>query len=502
MGSYQQPRLRVRDDLYSFLRSRQAICEQGPFWIDAICIDQAFVVERNHQVGLMHSIYTGAPKVYIWLGPGSLQSQWLFNDLASSDDLESLRIAMDKIHSRPSSRKAKWLAEALDRIRLNPYWQRLWIIQECLSAQRLILWHGENSLEWDRFDALVGLLESGEAVAPLQHHTFRRLGAWRSKADQRPMSQTLEDLIINYGSLNCHDPRDHVYALLGLVNLTAMDDLYGETLQVDYDLPLPRLLARVMGYCRPAHPIRFFRHLLLCLGLIRSPQEVQVGRPSDIGVDDELVNLPFRKLGDLASEWPDPGKYNRLDYQARVYDVTGKGIDGPNSITLIDVIGRYPNTLRRRLINLDRPINLQPKAGNEVFEVWPIDHRSSLAFVFQYGETNTESSADSSVVPHIGLWTMSPPGTRQDSHRSNCEDRMGILSDFSKKLKLKYPRWRPCNVEREYSSTDRYSVINVKTKARIGTAPISFDREQHRVGARTMCKRLPAVTTTTRQRVA
>jgi hypothetical protein len=37
-------------------------------WIDAICIDQENILERNRQVGLMSQIYRSAIEVLIWLG--------------------------------------------------------------------------------------------------------------------------------------------------------------------------------------------------------------------------------------------------------------------------------------------------------------------------------------------------------------------------------------------------------------------------------------------------
>lgn len=37
-------------------------------WIDAICINQHNVCERNHQVQLMRSVYSHAAKVVVWLG--------------------------------------------------------------------------------------------------------------------------------------------------------------------------------------------------------------------------------------------------------------------------------------------------------------------------------------------------------------------------------------------------------------------------------------------------
>jgi len=40
-------------------------------WIDAICIDQDSLIDRNHQVSLMGEIYKAANHVFIWLGSGS-----------------------------------------------------------------------------------------------------------------------------------------------------------------------------------------------------------------------------------------------------------------------------------------------------------------------------------------------------------------------------------------------------------------------------------------------
>ena len=40
-------------------------------WVDSICINQASIDERNHQVRLMGEIYQQADRVNIWLGPST-----------------------------------------------------------------------------------------------------------------------------------------------------------------------------------------------------------------------------------------------------------------------------------------------------------------------------------------------------------------------------------------------------------------------------------------------
>lgn len=40
----------VRQNLWNFLKQARRACEDGLFWIDALCIDQSSIRERNHQV--------------------------------------------------------------------------------------------------------------------------------------------------------------------------------------------------------------------------------------------------------------------------------------------------------------------------------------------------------------------------------------------------------------------------------------------------------------------
>jgi hypothetical protein len=58
----------VHQNLYDFL-SCMAIKittdKTDSYWIDALCIDQVNILERNHQVGQMEMIYTQAMSVHI-----------------------------------------------------------------------------------------------------------------------------------------------------------------------------------------------------------------------------------------------------------------------------------------------------------------------------------------------------------------------------------------------------------------------------------------------------
>lgn len=98
-------------------------------WIDAICIDQKNIVERNNQVQLMSKIYEHADKVLAYLGEDADDSavgmEFILKDAASigmSQHRPSVGLGPG-ITSSPQQR-------AIDRILERPYFERVWILQE------------------------------------------------------------------------------------------------------------------------------------------------------------------------------------------------------------------------------------------------------------------------------------------------------------------------------------------------------------------------------------
>ena len=53
-------------------------------WIDAVCIDQSNVAERESQVGLMRKIYQQAIRVVIWLGTSGPKTELAFELVRST----------------------------------------------------------------------------------------------------------------------------------------------------------------------------------------------------------------------------------------------------------------------------------------------------------------------------------------------------------------------------------------------------------------------------------
>ena len=51
-------RFMIRENLWWFLHHMRLRNQRKLFWIDALCIDQSNILERNHQVNLMRQIYS------------------------------------------------------------------------------------------------------------------------------------------------------------------------------------------------------------------------------------------------------------------------------------------------------------------------------------------------------------------------------------------------------------------------------------------------------------
>ncbi|KAF2010619.1 hypothetical protein BU24DRAFT_61857 [Aaosphaeria arxii CBS 175.79] len=121
-------------------------------WIDAICINQEDIDERNAQVPLMNRIFASAQYVFAWIGEmDSLGAAGisaiinLENSLAKKDDWERDPGSED-IPRKQGERKMDMYAMTALLLRL--WFHRAWVVQEAVYARRLYLWSGGIFIEW------------------------------------------------------------------------------------------------------------------------------------------------------------------------------------------------------------------------------------------------------------------------------------------------------------------------------------------------------------------
>lgn len=206
-------------------------------WIDAICINQADIPERNLQVSKMSDIYGDARNVCIWLGKATRETTEALIfikkhvlEVYSFDELCRNEKYIDSWNALLALMKLEWFG-------------RRWIVQEVALARRATMHCGSERVDWQDFAAAVSLLvdvdtsarrlsdlvkkdeKFGHAdnffyevpalsAARLVDATNRLFKKAVGGIPQR--TNTLEDIVARFAMLDTSEPRDTIYALLAL----------------------------------------------------------------------------------------------------------------------------------------------------------------------------------------------------------------------------------------------------------------------------------------------
>ncbi|KAF2166515.1 hypothetical protein M409DRAFT_54855 [Zasmidium cellare ATCC 36951] len=106
-------------------------------WVDALCINQADLEERNKQVSMMKQIFSTAESVYIWLGmaPGKPAAREL-EDGPDSGDLRWM-VSLDRA-TRENEQFVGLSTIDLDYLlswKEHAWWKRKWVLQEIAVAR-------------------------------------------------------------------------------------------------------------------------------------------------------------------------------------------------------------------------------------------------------------------------------------------------------------------------------------------------------------------------------
>jgi hypothetical protein len=241
---------KVRTNLYAFLREFKDR-EEGYFWIDQLCIDQSHVIERNHQVALMSSIYSKAEVVYVWLGQPSDSSALALAILQEYENLVwprgstyGLWKAEDDERVRNFwNSKSKPERQAVAELLSNKYWTRVWIVQELFLAVNLVIFVGAYSLviDKDNNSSRYGRDKDAMVLANIRHgsladtvgdtlYLFRMImsRSWNIREQGFTSSFWGFFLMITLFQ-ECADARDHVFGIQACLKST-------ERVQVDYSL--------------------------------------------------------------------------------------------------------------------------------------------------------------------------------------------------------------------------------------------------------------------------
>jgi hypothetical protein len=295
----QQKRL-VTPNLYHALNRLRYKDKKRTLWIDQLCINQWDNEEKANQVDQMRLIYKRCSQCLIWLGE-------ITGDLFTVEDAKH---ALDflRIMANPQSElsldipllskggnvgervRAAFRAMTVDG---NPWWTRIWTTQEAvLPSQASVLW-GPFTVPWSLFDgaALTGVKRS----QILNHHDlqtkpqseFNRVVAnfaWpvRGLAICRTREERPMNLLRRWRYRKATDPRDKVYALMGLFSTNPFPSVQSCNYSIDTSLLYARVTLDLLRSENGLRPL---------VGLRGEPQ-VTAGLPT-WAVD--LTRFPYTK---------------------------------------------------------------------------------------------------------------------------------------------------------------------------------------------------------------
>lgn len=209
-------------------------------WIDAVCINQNDVKERNAQILHMAYIYKHAFAICGWIGVPHDEEEvrlavalmkkthiFLRDGLAEHDgDMKKVSTSItpeneDIIPGAPDSDSYRgWLG--IKEIIQRPYWRRTWIYQEATVTDDTIFFCGDEHFTLTLVSATICMAHhvaeySQSPVgfrcvaisAPFSMASFRLNGVIQC-------DHTLLELLEYLRYTECSEPRDKVYAILGM----------------------------------------------------------------------------------------------------------------------------------------------------------------------------------------------------------------------------------------------------------------------------------------------
>lgn len=286
-------RITIGKNLSVALRRLRRANKTRTIWIDAICINQKDVEEKEVQVGSMHEVYFNAQQVIIFVGePATPLPYWdprlafdMATKLAKMEEVQP-NLDMRRMHISygffsalqnrafkrhlgfPEPGNKSYIA--LRVFFTLPWFNRMWVVQEAACAAKATIVCGEYEMSWHDFmkgtdfglrsglfapvhtriipPFISDAAPRGNLSTAIEMYRLGRSQISRSSfTDARLMD--LFQLLRRFHGSCVEDPRDKVFALLGLASLPSMAalkaDLETFEVRVDYRVEVNVLFQRL-----------------------------------------------------------------------------------------------------------------------------------------------------------------------------------------------------------------------------------------------------------------
>lgn len=230
------------------------------FWIDALCINQEDIHERSRQVALMSEIYRQASLTMIWLGESDEYTEAAQSFLAAVAQNAGVEVATPMGYLSPSIERHHGYTGiknlgideqiAFLAIMSRNWFSRMWVLQECVLSHRLGVLLGDLCFNFQMLihaanvECVYGREYSFAKYknAGIYKNAFaaaKRYPSFASSALSEGLFNSTQQLVFtaqcqekvasghlpdflsvmaSSRSLIATDPRDKIYALLGIVS--------------------------------------------------------------------------------------------------------------------------------------------------------------------------------------------------------------------------------------------------------------------------------------------
>ncbi|KAM0809267.1 putative Heterokaryon incompatibility domain-containing protein [Seiridium cardinale] len=207
-------------------------------WVDALCINQSDIAERNTQVPLMRDIYMSCQCAIVWLGK---------NDMFTRSAFEAVEFMASKADSGEKFDYYNWRkvkrgeqqpegiwwrirgvaeilqsAAAFNSLFGRPWFTRVWVVQELALSPQAIVVCGVFQMDWE-------LIRRAHSVSKTNFEVPNHLGTmlrFRNWPDNIP-DDILSHMLMAWHK-DSQDPKDKIYGLMGI-------ESQGEQVPVEVD---------------------------------------------------------------------------------------------------------------------------------------------------------------------------------------------------------------------------------------------------------------------------
>ncbi|KAF2202117.1 HET-domain-containing protein [Delitschia confertaspora ATCC 74209] len=249
-------RFPVTANLFTALKYLRYRDRKRVLWVDAVCINQKDIEERNAQVRLMGEIYKGARPVLVWLGQEDEGSDEALGLLSSLDQ--------ESIEGLGREEEITLFSFYFELVK-KPWFTRIWTVQElvlAMGAEPLVglgwKWVSWTKLFriWDivserQFSEMPGIslsLPADDTVVE-ESQTLRPVNIKLALLNNLRAAITnnggdnLRNLLLNTHTSQATEPRDRIFAIRGMLHSSEQDGI-----TVDYARPVSTVYAEAVAH--------------------------------------------------------------------------------------------------------------------------------------------------------------------------------------------------------------------------------------------------------------